>query len=136
VDELRSSLRTSLSEKADDYSAADIRHAVDVALAGGGLIALLLLVLEILAVRSLARRQQSGRTMLMILTVMHLPAMLVTSAFRDGGVTDLAWTAGQALFLILTVTMATVHPTKRWLQAKPPIAARTLTSYGFSSQSE
>jgi hypothetical protein len=32
--------------------------------------------------------------------------------------------------------MATVHPTKQWLQAKPPIAARTLTSYGFGSQPE
>ncbi|TXL57703.1 hypothetical protein [Aeromicrobium terrae] len=136
IDELRSALRKSISDKADDYSAEDIRHAVDVALAGVGLIALLLLILEIAAVRSLARRQQSARTMLMVLTVIHLPAMIVTSAFRDGGVSDLAWTAAQALFLVLTFTMAAVHPTKRWLQAKPPIAARTLTSYGFGSPSE
>jgi hypothetical protein len=127
---LRESLRKSLTEKADDYSAEDIRHAVDVTLIGVGVIALFLLALEIAAVRSLANRQPSGRTMLMILTILHLPLMVIVSAFRDGGLADLAWTAGQAFFLVLTLTMATVHPTKRWLNAKPPIASRTLTSFG------
>ncbi len=129
-EQLRKSLRKALTEKADDYSAEDIRQAVDATLIGVGLIALFFLALEIVAVRSLANRQPSGRTMLMILTALHLPVMVIVSAFRDGGPADLAWTAAQALFLVLTLTMATVHPTKRWLHAKPPIASRTLTGFG------
>lgn len=128
--DLQKSLRKTLTDKASDYSAEDIRHAVDVTLVGVALIALLLVLLEIASVRSLAKRQMAGRTMLLILTVINLPAMVIVSAFRDGGLADLSWTALQGLMLVLTLMMALLPVTKDWLQAKPPLAMRPLSGFG------
>ncbi|WP_040320313.1 hypothetical protein [Aeromicrobium marinum] len=124
--EIRRSLRDRLMEEAPDYSSSDIGQAVTVGLAVVAVLGLLMVLAELRAVAALRRRQAGGRTALLVLTLVHVPVLLVVSAFRGGGQLDLVLSAVQLLLLLLACLLATRSAVKEWLVAKPPLVAPPL----------
>ncbi|AXT86575.1 hypothetical protein C6I20_16305 [Aeromicrobium sp. A1-2] len=124
--DLRKTLRKALTEQAPDYSATDIGHAVVVALVSVAAIGVLLSLLELSALSVLRQRRRGGRTALIVLTLIHLPALVVISAFRGGESADLALTALQAFLLVIAAGAAIMPATRHWLDAKPPLAVKSL----------
>ncbi|MGA8986931.1 hypothetical protein [Aeromicrobium sp.] len=124
--DLRKALRKALDAQAPDYSATEIGRAVIVALVSLAAIGVILSLLELSALSALRQRRRGGRTALIVLTAFHLPVLVVISAFRGAGTLDLTLTATQGLLLIAAAATAALPATKRWLNAKPPLAVTSL----------
>lgn len=122
---IRATLRADLSDRAPDYSASDIDKALIVTLAAIGIAGLLLVMFELSATTALRRRGSGGRTVLIVLTAIHLPIMLISHGLR-GGTLDLGLTAAQGALLVIAAVAAMAPRTRRWLRAKPPLAVPAL----------
>lgn len=124
--EIRNALATALEDRAPDYELDQIARAVDIGLAALALLGLAFCLTELSAAATLGERKRGGRSLLMVIAVLHLPTMLVTSAFRDGGLPDLVWTAVQAGTLLVALALAYSPASRRWLDAKAPLLTPTM----------
>lgn len=131
---LRTDLQARLAERAPDYSAEDIDRAVLLGLAVVLVATLGACLLQLLAARAILARRRSGRSSLLVATLLLVPLSVLASAFRDGGTTDAALLVGQGAFALTALVLSRSSQLVEWLEARPAFAIRPLISDSTSAE--
>ncbi|MGZ5369354.1 MAG: hypothetical protein ACXWXV_09370, partial [Aeromicrobium sp.] len=107
----------------------DVETAVLVTMIGLAVISVLLVLGELLSANKLRHQKLGGRSALLFLTVLHIPVLVVTPAFRDGGRPDEIGVLVQAGCLIAASIIARLPAITTWLKSRrSPQAALYATS--------
>lgn len=126
LDEIRTKLKDTLAKEAEGHSDTVIGRAVVITLAFVVAVGLAMSVVELVAAKAIRKRHLGGRTAMLVLPIVHLPVLVVVSAFRYDEALGLLLTLVQAVLLVVALGAAAAPSTKRWLVARPPLAIRSM----------
>lgn len=120
--ELRDGLVEALPDDLrEDYEAEDQELAASVMLIVTGALAVLLALLQLLAVRALAgRRSGAARIAFTVFVVLSVPVTLLAFILREGGALEAALTGVALVALVLAVLLVCTPRVSQWLRQSEP----------------
>jgi hypothetical protein len=115
--DIRAALRDSLTADSPDTSADDIASTVDITMIASGVVALLVLLLALMGIMQIRRRNSTGRTVLTVMAIVTAGGSLVfwyTVKDALSGATTILPFVVAVLAIVATVPLFT-GPVGQWL---------------------